>query len=254
MFRATSAPQGLKKVKQNNGSIITAVTAKEPESQVNLYSTSTEGEVEGSGEGRPELREGHDERLRFLGSLGESVLDGVAGEDPGDTNEDVRTRNDLKGDRSRIGETIDTLTLRWSVNVARGPLVDELSENGGILRGKSSCEETGADALDGGDVDSHLPGIRVDEVVEDGDGGDDGDGVQVLDQAVGVPCRIIPAATRTRVTIDLAQPGEGELTGHLASLEGMTNFANELVVPGDPGRDDTPLLDARAWRDHRNQT
>ena len=139
---------------------------------------------------------------------------GVAGEDPGDTNEDVRTRNDLKGDRSRIGETIDTLTLRWSVNVARGPLVDELSENG-----KSSCEETGVDALDGGDVDSHLPGIRVDEVVEDGNGGDDGDGVQVLDQAVGVPCRIIPAATRTRVTIDLAQPGEGELTGHLASLE-----------------------------------
>ena len=74
---------------------------------------------------------------------------GVAGEDPGDTNEDVRTRNDLNGDRSRIGETIDTLTLRWSVNVARGPLVDELSENGGILRGKSSCEETGVDDLMG---------------------------------------------------------------------------------------------------------
>ena len=53
----------------------TVVTAKEPESQVNLYMTSTEGEVEGSGEGQPELREGHDERLHFLGSLGESVLE-----------------------------------------------------------------------------------------------------------------------------------------------------------------------------------
>ena len=30
------APQGLKKVKQNNGPITTAVTAKEPESQVDL--------------------------------------------------------------------------------------------------------------------------------------------------------------------------------------------------------------------------
>ena len=75
MFRATSAPQGLKKVKQNNGPITTAVTAKEPESQVNLYLTSTEGEVEGNGEGQLELREGHDKRLHFLGSLGESVLE-----------------------------------------------------------------------------------------------------------------------------------------------------------------------------------
>ena len=33
---------------------------------------------------------------------------GVAGKDPGDTNEDVRTGNDLNGDRSRIGETTDT--------------------------------------------------------------------------------------------------------------------------------------------------
>ena len=33
---------------------------------------------------------------------------GVAGEDPGDTNEDVRTRNDPNGDRSRIGEITDT--------------------------------------------------------------------------------------------------------------------------------------------------
>ena len=132
--------------------------------------------------------------------------------------------------------------------------MDELLESGGIQHGKSSCNEISVDVLDGGDVDSQLPGIRVDEVVEDGDGGDDGDGVQVLDQAVGVPCRIIPAATRTRVTIDLTQPGEGESTGHLASLEGMSDFANELVVPGDPGGDDTPLLDARAWRDRRNQT
>ena len=75
---------------------------------MNLYLMSTEGEVEGCSGGRPELEEGHNERLRFLGSLGESVLDGVAGEDPGDTNEDVRTRNDLNGDRSRIGETTDT--------------------------------------------------------------------------------------------------------------------------------------------------
>ena len=71
---------------------------------------------------------------------------------------------------------------------------------------------------------------------------------------LGGPCRTIPAATRTRVTIDLAQPREEESTGHLASLEGMGDFTNELVAPGDPGRDDTLLLLARAWRDRRNQT
>ena len=74
MFRAASAPQGLKKAKQNNDPITTAVTAKEPESQVNSYSTLTEGEVEGSSEGKLELREGHNKQLHFLGSLGESVL------------------------------------------------------------------------------------------------------------------------------------------------------------------------------------
>ena len=114
------------------------------------------------------------------------VYSNWAGKDPGDTNEDVRTRNDPNVDRSWIGETIDTLTLRWLVIVTRRPLVDELLESGGIQQGKSSCEETGVDALDEGDFDSHLPGIRVDEVVEDGDGGDDGDGVHVRDQAVGV--------------------------------------------------------------------
>ena len=44
-------------------------------------------------------------------------------------------------------------------------------------------------------------------------------GLKFWIKPLGVPCRIIPAATRTRVTIDLAQPGEGELTGHLASLK-----------------------------------
>ena len=71
---------------------------------------------------------------------------------------------------------------------------------------------------------------------------------------LGVPCRTIPSATRTRVTIELAQPGEGELTGHLASLESMSDFANELVIPVDPGGDDTLPLHTRAWRDRRNQT
>ena len=75
VFRAASAPPGLKKVKQNNDPMTMTVTAKEPESKVNLYSTSTEGEVEGCSGGRPELREGHNERLHFLGSLGESVLE-----------------------------------------------------------------------------------------------------------------------------------------------------------------------------------
>ena len=96
----------------------------------------------------------------FLGDSVKVYSNGVAGKDPGDTNEDVRTRNDPNVDRSWIGEVIDTLTLRWSVIVARRPLVDELLKNGGIQRGKSSCEETGVYALNGGDVDSRIPEIR----------------------------------------------------------------------------------------------
>ena len=73
--RAASAPPGLKKVKQNNDPMTMTVTVKEPESKVNLYLTSTEGEVEGCSGGRPELREGYNEPLHFLGSLGESALE-----------------------------------------------------------------------------------------------------------------------------------------------------------------------------------
>ena len=65
-----------------------------------------------------------------------------------------------------LGKSPTPLTLRWSVIVVRSQLVDELLESGGIQHGKSSCDEAGVDALDGGDIGSHLPGIRVDEVVE----------------------------------------------------------------------------------------
>ena len=44
----------------------------------------------------------------FLGASVKVYSNVVAGKDPGDTNEDVRTGNDLNGDRSRIGETTDT--------------------------------------------------------------------------------------------------------------------------------------------------
>ena len=74
---------------------------------------------------------------------------GVTGKDLRDTNGDVRARNDPGVDRNRVEGTIDTRTFRWSVIVARRPLVDELSENGGIQCGKSSCEETGVDGLMG---------------------------------------------------------------------------------------------------------
>ena len=74
---------------------------------------------------------------------------GVTGKDFRDISGDVRARNDPNVDRSRVGGTIDTRTFRWSVIVARRPLVDELLVNGGIRHGKSSCEETGVDSLMG---------------------------------------------------------------------------------------------------------
>jgi len=121
--------------------------------------------------------------------------------------------------------------------VARRLFENELLKDGGIQHGESGDEETGVDTLDGGEVDSELPETGVDEVVENGDEDDDGDGVQVLDQIVGGSVQGHTGSDGTQVTIDLgvAQPEEGEPTEHLASLEGTGDFANELVVPGDTG-------------------
>jgi len=196
------------------------------------------GKVEGGREGGLELGEGHDERLHLLGSLGESVLQRCDGsEDLGNTDEDVRSRNDPNVDRGRVGETIRGLTLGWQVVVARGLFENELLKNGGIQHGKGGDEETGVDTLDGGKVDPELPETGVDEVVENWDEDDDGDGVQVLDQVVGGSVQGHAGSDGTQVTIDLgvAQPEEGEPTEDLASLEGTRDFTDELVVPGDTG-------------------
>jgi len=206
-----------------------------------------ESEVEGGGDGGLELREGHDERLHLLGSLGESVFQrGDGSEDLGDTDEDVRSGNDPNVDRSGVGETIGILTRGGLVIVARRRIVDELLENGGVQHGKSGDEETGVDALDRGEVDSHLPESGVDDLVEDGDENDDGDGVQVLNQVVGGSVQGHAGSDGAQITIDLgvAQPEEGEPTEHLAGLEGTSDFTNELVVPGDPGRDNALFVGA----------
>ena len=58
-----------------------------------------------------------------LGTLVKVHSNGVTGKDLRDTNGDVRARNDPNVDRSRVGGTIDTRTFRWSVIVARRPLV-----------------------------------------------------------------------------------------------------------------------------------
>ena len=199
-----------------------------------------ESEVEGGGDGSLELREGHDERFHLLGSLGESVLQrGDGSEDLGDTDEDVRSRNDPNVYWSGVGETVSILACGRLVVVARRLLVDELLKNGGIQHGKASDEETGVDTLDGGEVDSHPPESGVDDPIEEGNEDDDGDGVQVLNQVVGGSVQGHAGSDGPQVTIDLgiAQPVEGEPTEDLAGFEGTSDFTDELVVPGDPGRD-----------------
>ena len=121
--------------------------------------------------------------------------------------------------------------------MARRLLVNELLKNGGIQHGESGDEETGVDTLDWGKVDPELPETGVDEVVENRNEDDDGDGVQVLDQVVGGSVQGHASSDGTQVTIDLgvAQPEEGEPTEDFASLEGTRDFTNELVVPGDTG-------------------
>ena len=63
--------------------------------------------------------------------------------------------------------------------MARGGLVNEMLEDGGVEHGKTSDEEPGVDALDGTEVDALLAEEGVDDIVEDGDHDDDGNRVQV---------------------------------------------------------------------------
>jgi len=206
------------------------------------------GEIEGGSDGSLELRKGRDERLHLLGSLGESVLQrSDRSEDLGNTDEDIRSRNDPNVDRSGVREAICIHTRRRLVIVARRLLEDELLKNGGIQHGETGDEETGVDTFDGSKVDPDLPETWVDEFVEDGDEDDDGDWVQVLDQIVGGPVQGHSGGDGAQVTVDLgvAQPVEGEPAEHLASLEGTGDFSNELVVPGDICGDSALLVGAR---------
>jgi len=198
-----------------------------------------ESEVESGSDGDLELREGHYKRPHLPGSLGESVLhrrDG--GQDLGDTNEDMRSNDDPNIDRSRVGEAVGILTRGWLVIMTRRLLVDELLENGGVQHCKASDEEAGVDALDRGEVDSHLPESGVDDFVEDRDENDGGDGPYVLNQVVGGSVQGHSGGDGAQITIDLgiAQPEEREPAEHLASLDSAGDFTDELVVPGDVER------------------
>ena len=63
--------------------------------------------------------------------------------------------------------------------LARRAPVDVGLEDGGVEHGETSDKETGVDTLDGCEVDTAATEEGVDELVEDGDEDDDGNGVQV---------------------------------------------------------------------------
>jgi len=186
------------------------------------------------------LGEGHYERLHLLRSLGESVLQrGDGSKDLSNTDEDVGSNDDPNIDRSRVGEAVGILTRGWLVIMTRRLFVDELLENGGVQHCKAGDEEAGVDALDGGELDSRLPESRVDDLVEDRDENDGGDGPYGLNQVVWGSVQGHSGGDGAKITIDLgiAQPEEGEPAEHLASLDDTSDFTDELVIPGDPRRD-----------------
>ena len=61
---------------------------------------------------------------------------------------------------------------------------------------------------------------------------------------MGASCKVIIASgDGTRVTVDLGvvQPGEEPIEQY-ATHEGVNDFSNELVIPGDLSRDETLLM------------
>lgn len=152
-----------------------------------------------------------DKRAHVLGGLGEGVLEtGDGGEDLGEADEDVGEGLDPDGEGGGALALVHVLA-------ARALLVDVVLDDGGGDHGDGSEHETGEHALDGGEPNSLLAEEGVEEVIDDGNEDNQGDGVKVGDDladvsemrlmkfeaveltSLGTPFRVMVLACETRL-------------------------------------------------------
>ena len=84
-----------------------------------------------------------------------------------------------------LTDAVDFAGFAEGLLVAGSRRVDEVLDDGGVHHCKGRYEEADGDACDGLEEDAAAAEEGVDDAVEDGEGDDDGDGVEVLHQVVG---------------------------------------------------------------------
>ncbi|CAG9978285.1 unnamed protein product [Clonostachys byssicola] len=199
------------------------------------------GLADGGGDGAHEEVDAHDEGLHVLGGLGEGILvRGDIGEDLGDTDEDVGEglSPDVDGGGGAGLARLGGLAV-GDVPAAVGVhLVDVVLHDGGGDHGEGGDDETSGHTLDGGGGDADPAEAGVEEVVEDGDHDDDGDGVEVLDDVVGDAVELHGAGLDGQVTghLVVGEEEDGQEEEDLAGHETTADFVDPGVIVGHPGR------------------
>ena len=195
-----------------------------------------EGLTDGGGEGAHEEVDGHDNGLHVGGGLGEGVLErGDVGEDLGETDQDV---GETLGPDVDGGRAAATLLAGVNVLAAVGVhLVNVVLHDGGGDHGGGGDEEAKCHAADGGEGEADLAETGVEEVVDDGDHDDNGDGVEVLDNVVGDAVTLHGRGLDGQVAghLVVGEEEDGQEEEDLAGLETTADLIDPLVVVGEPG-------------------
>ena len=190
--------------------------------QERVLGEGDEGKADGRREGVHEEADGLDHGAHVCGSLGVSVLERRdRGEDLRQGNEHIRTGLGPDGE-------VNDLVASAGVLAAGALLVDVVLENGGPDHGATGNNVTGTDALQGSEVDFHLPQARVDELVHDGNEDDEREGVKVGQHIVGDTTQLHGSSLRDQVVVELviAEPVKRVPHEHSAGLEATANFVN----------------------------
>jgi len=184
----------------------------------------------GVGEGRHKVPVAGDERAHVPGSLGECILEtGDRGEDLGETNKHV-------GDGLHPDSDGGLFFARVHVFAARALLIDVVLDDCGGNHGEGSHGESDGHALDGGEADAGLAEGGVEEIVDNGDEDDEGDGVEIGDDIVGNTAEFHGGGLRRQVVVHLVvgdpierNPGEAR-----AGTQTTSNLVNPCIIKDHP--------------------
>lgn len=207
--------------------------------QQGVIGQRSKGLANRGGNGAHEQVDTHDERLHVLRGLGVGILvGGDVGKDFGETNQDVGQALGPDIDGGGRAELLLAVDDDGAVGViaARALLVDVVLHDSGGNHGKRGNEETSGHTLDGGESDANLAETGVQEVVDEGNHDDNGDGVQVLDNVVGDTVKLHGTSLDGQITSHLVvgQEEDGQEEEDLAGHETTADLVNPGIVVSHP--------------------